>query len=177
MNPRIYVACLSAYNHGRLHGEWIDAAQDAESISEEITAMLATSPVPNAEEFAIHDSEEFGDVRIGEYDSIPFVSAIGQALAEHGDAMAAWLANDMPQSVDDAESRIAEFGDAFAGEWDSLRDYADDYLGEIGAHAALEQFGESITVDVEQYARDLELSGAVFTVQTPDHNVYIFRGI
>ena len=25
--PRIYVACLAAYNNGILHGAWIDAAQ------------------------------------------------------------------------------------------------------------------------------------------------------
>jgi len=30
--PRIYVACLAAYNAGKLHGEWIDADQDAEAI-------------------------------------------------------------------------------------------------------------------------------------------------
>jgi Antirestriction protein (ArdA) len=28
--PRIYVACLAAYNNGRLHGEWIDADQPAD---------------------------------------------------------------------------------------------------------------------------------------------------
>ena len=26
-NPRIYVACLAAYNNGYLHGAWIDADQ------------------------------------------------------------------------------------------------------------------------------------------------------
>lgn len=26
--PRIYVACLAAYNNGSLHGRWIDADQD-----------------------------------------------------------------------------------------------------------------------------------------------------
>jgi len=30
--PRIYVACLAAYNSGKLHGEWIDASQTAEDI-------------------------------------------------------------------------------------------------------------------------------------------------
>jgi Antirestriction protein (ArdA) len=25
--PRIYVACLAAYNNGYLHGAWIDAIQ------------------------------------------------------------------------------------------------------------------------------------------------------
>ena len=42
--PRIYVACLAAYNAGTLHGAWIDADQSAEAIWAEIRAMLATSP-------------------------------------------------------------------------------------------------------------------------------------
>ncbi len=52
--PRIYVACLAAYNNGHLHGRWIDAAQDAEDIQSEISEMLSASPIPNAEEWAIH---------------------------------------------------------------------------------------------------------------------------
>ena len=31
-NPRIYVASLSDYNAGRLHGSWLDAAQSAEAL-------------------------------------------------------------------------------------------------------------------------------------------------
>ncbi|MCG8594183.1 MAG: antirestriction protein ArdA, partial [Kiloniellales bacterium] len=38
--PRIYVACLAAYNAGHLHGCWIDAIQDAEDIQDDINAML-----------------------------------------------------------------------------------------------------------------------------------------
>ena len=38
--PRVYVACLAAYNAGKLHGERIDANQDADAIHEEIQAML-----------------------------------------------------------------------------------------------------------------------------------------
>jgi antirestriction protein len=30
--PRIYVACLAAYNNGNLHGAWIDATQGEWSI-------------------------------------------------------------------------------------------------------------------------------------------------
>jgi len=51
--PRIYVACLAAYNSGRLHGRWIDAAQDAEDIKAQIAEMLKESPEPGAEEWAI----------------------------------------------------------------------------------------------------------------------------
>jgi antirestriction protein len=54
-NPRIYVACLAAYNNGYLHGAWIDADQDTDQIRDEIAAMLARSPVEDVEEYAIHD--------------------------------------------------------------------------------------------------------------------------
>ena len=53
-NLRIYVACLAAYNDGKLHGQLINANQDADCIYEEIREMLSESPVPNAEEWAIH---------------------------------------------------------------------------------------------------------------------------
>lgn len=42
---QIYVACLSAYNNGYLHGAWIDATQDENDILTEIQTMLAASPV------------------------------------------------------------------------------------------------------------------------------------
>ena len=51
--PRIYVACLAAYNNGFLHGRWIDATTPDE-IMEEVQAMLAASPIPQAEEWGIH---------------------------------------------------------------------------------------------------------------------------
>jgi hypothetical protein len=45
--PQIYVASLSDYNDGRLHGAWIDAAQDAEQLAEAVRAMLDHSPDPS----------------------------------------------------------------------------------------------------------------------------------
>lgn len=175
MSPKIYVACLAAYNNGVLHGTWIDAAQDADAIHEEIEAILASSPIPGAEEFAIHDFEDFGDYHVNEYDSVALVSSIGQALAEHGEAMSAWLANAMPQNVDQAQQRIDEFEDAYLGEWDSIEAYADDYLEEMGAHDALAQFGPSVRIDVAAFARDLELGGDVFTARSSGWQVFIFR--
>ena len=52
-SPRIYVACLAAYNSGCLHGRWIEATTPDE-IWEQVRAMLADSPEPDAEEWAIH---------------------------------------------------------------------------------------------------------------------------
>ena len=41
--PRIYVASLSDYNAGVLHGVWLDATQDEEELQAGITAMLDAS--------------------------------------------------------------------------------------------------------------------------------------
>ena len=45
VTPRIYVACLSAYNNAKLHGTWIDATQDLDTIWDEVNAMLKASPI------------------------------------------------------------------------------------------------------------------------------------
>ena len=42
--PRIYVASLADYNEGRLHGAWIDAAQDEDELERAVKEMLAQSP-------------------------------------------------------------------------------------------------------------------------------------
>lgn len=52
---RIYVADLAAYNSVKLHGVWIDACADLDSIKEQVESLLESSPVEMAEEYAIHD--------------------------------------------------------------------------------------------------------------------------
>jgi len=82
IQPRIYVACLAAYNNGHLHGKWIDATQSVEDMQEEINAMLEASPIPNAEEWAIHDSEW---IDLNECDSLQRVNDIAEFIVEHGE--------------------------------------------------------------------------------------------
>src|SRR5260370_29884745 len=72
-DPRIYVAALSDYNAGRLHGAWINANQEPEELQAAITAMLAKAKEPIAEEWAIHDYEGFEPLRLSEYESIEHV--------------------------------------------------------------------------------------------------------
>ena len=62
----IYVACLAAYNNGKLHGCWIDATQELDDIQDQINSMLVSSPEEDAEEYAIHDYEGFGSYSLGE---------------------------------------------------------------------------------------------------------------
>ena len=99
--PRIYVACLAAYNNGYLHGTWIDADQDADQIRDEIAAMLARSPVEDAEEYAIHDYEGFEGVSISEYAGIDSVARMAAFIAEHG-ALGAGLLGHFGGDMDQA---------------------------------------------------------------------------
>lgn len=71
LDPRIYVACLAAYNRGCLYGAWIPVEDDEAAVWLQINAMLAASPIAGAEEWVIHDYEGFGGVELAEYASGP----------------------------------------------------------------------------------------------------------
>ncbi len=126
--PRIYVASLSDYNAGRLHGRWIDVTGDVDSIYSEITDMLATAPEPGAEEWAIHDYEGFGPVRLSEYENLDTVAAIGEGIATHGYAFAAWASHLDRGDLDQLDA----FEDHYRGKWPSLDAYAEDLLESLG---------------------------------------------
>jgi antirestriction protein len=167
--PRIYVACLAAYNNGILHGEWIDANQSADELHDAVQRMLAASPEPRAEEWAIHDYEGFGKQRLSEWESFERVAAIAAGIAEHGEAFCAWLAYDADR--DPADTSV--FEDAYRGEWDSLRDYADNYAEDIGLYDAAEKSGSPyVVVDIEMLTRDLDIE--LYTVRSDNCTLYVF---
>ena len=58
-DSQIYVACLASYNAGRLSGKWITPADTEEKLQAQIDAILKASPEPDAEEWAIHDYDNF----------------------------------------------------------------------------------------------------------------------
>lgn len=147
LQPRIYIACLAAYNNGYLHGEWIDADQCVDKLYEDIKKILACSPIPDAEEFAIHDYEEFGDIFIHEYAGIDTVSALAKFVAEHGELGSAVLAH-VGGDIDDA-NRILE--ECYHGEYDSEEDFAMSFTEDtmtIPDHL-------SYYIDYEKMSRDL----------------------
>jgi len=177
-SPRIYVASLSDYNAGRLHGEWIDANQEPDAIHAEITRMLNASTEPVAEEFAIHDHDGFGShVNVDEYDSIERVSLLAGGIAEHGDAFGAWWSVSEP-ALSFREELDAAFEDQYRGEWESVATYAEQLLDDMGATEALRSIPDwlqgHITLDVEGFARDLELSGDIRTADAGFGRVFVF---
>ena len=165
-NPRIYVACLAAYNNGYLHGAWIDADQDADQIRDEIAAMLARSPIKGAEEYAIHAYEGFESVTIHEYADIDRVARIAAFIAEHG-ALGAGLLDECDDDMDQAEAALQ---DCYHGQFASLADYMEELITEsVTIPEALRYY-----VDWQAMARDAEIGGDLFTIETADGEVHVF---
>ncbi len=123
--PRIYVACLAAYNNGKLHGEWIECDQDAHEIQQEIDAMIQRSPEWDAEEWAIHDYEGFAGLTIGEHTSLEKVADLAALIIEHGAAYAAYV-----DHVGEECATEADFQEKYRGEFKSEKDFAEQHFTE-----------------------------------------------
>ena len=162
---RIYVADLAAYNAGFLHGVWIDATLEGVDIQARINEMLAASPVEDAEEYAIHDYEGFDGYNLGEYAGIDKAHEVACFISEYPDFGAKLLA--YCGDIEEARS-LAEGG--YAGCHFSLADYAQDLTEETT------EIPESLRhyIDYEAMARDMELNGEVFTIESGYRQVHIF---
>ena len=174
--PRIYVASLSDYNAGRLHGVWLNAAQEPEQLAEAVQAMLRASPEPWAEEFAIHDYEHFGPLHLDEYESLDTISMLAKGVVEHGPAFAHWvtlIGTREPEA-------LARFETAYLGHFDSLTKYGEHILDDFGLRQEFEEsvpelLSGYVNIDVTAFARDLELSGNIKTSEGGG-GVYVFEG-
>lgn len=162
---RIYVADLAAYNNGHLHGVWIDATEDPDHIHAHISTMLAASPVEGAEEYAIHDYEGFGDYRLNEYEGIEGVHAAACFIEEQPDFGAALLAH-----FGDIEQARKAADEDYCGCYRSLADYAQELTEETTT------IPEALTyyIDYDKMARDMEINGDVFTIETGHDETHVF---
>lgn len=178
LRPHIYVASLADYNAGYLHGEWLDATQPVKELQGAVRAMLARSPLTMqgeaVEEWAIHDTDDFGELRIGEHADLAEVHGHAVALAKHGPSYAAWWElNGM--------GTVETFEDDYIGEFDSLEAYAQEYGADSGWESILDEAVPSylrpyVSVDYDQLARDLDYSGDVYTARRTEGGVWVFRG-
>lgn len=168
VQPRIYVACLAAYNNGILHGTWMDAAREPQALQDDVRYMLATSPIAGAREWAIHDNEGFGSLRIEEYTGLDRISELGSFIAEH-DELGAALLDHFSGDMDEAQEAI---DDRYMGSYASLADYMQELTEQtISIPHALRYY-----IDYEAMAHDAELNGDAFTVRTAWDAVHVFAG-
>jgi antirestriction protein len=173
LEPRIYVASLSDYNAGRLHGTWINADDDPDDIQTAIVDMLAGSIEPGAEEYAIHDFEGFGPYHPHEYEPIDTVAKIARGIRDHGAAYAHW-ANHVGTSDPDELDRIE---DHYLGRWDSTEAFVEELLDDFGIDRVLDDaipghWRSYVHIDTRALARDLATE---YTVCEDGDGVYLFE--
>lgn len=195
-DTRLYVASLSDYNNGHLHGAWIDL--DAETEREDIDAAIAEmlrgskypnvtvscpdckderdsqwcepcggyGTVPSAEEWAVHDYDGI-PATFGEHPDLDDLLEFVQGVEDHGDAFRAWIED---RGV--TEFIHEDFGDKYAGEADSELAWVEEFLEDTGV---LAEVPENLRTyfDSEAYLRDMKLGGDVSLVEF-DGTVYAF---
>jgi antirestriction protein len=175
LKPQVWIASLSDYNAGRLHGAWVAADQEPDGIWEDINEVLASSPEPGAEEWAIHDYDGFGPLRLSEYESVERLSQLGLGIAEHGEPFAAYAS-----VVESGDELVENFSDSYLGHWESLSAYAEEYLDDIGIDDLLDaHIPESVRpyvhVDSEGFGNDMASEGSVLVVPAADGSgVHVF---
>jgi antirestriction protein len=175
--PRVWIGCLAAYNGGDLHGMWVDA-DDVDGLEAARAQVIRTSPVwargELAEEHAVMDYDGFGDLAstLGEWPSFDTVAAIAQAIVTHGPAFIAYVDACEP---DLNGATTSAFLEAFRGEWDSERDYAEYEIGEVGL-ATVERIPEALLpyLDMDMVVREIFRHGEMRSRSRPGGGVYVF---
>lgn len=166
---RVYVACLAAYNGGRLHGEWIDieSGDDAEDIQRRIDAMLARSPEALAEEWAIHDWEAPIALGLGEHEALDDLVAFADLIADSdpgtlGAAADVWCRS---EGID----ALAGWVERCRGAYETKGEYAEEMCGDC---AEIPSFLRSY-IDWPALERDMEMGGDIVTTRHAGR-IYVF---
>lgn len=162
---RIYVACLAAYNNAKLHGKWIDVDGKAlDEVREEIAEVLKSSPEPDAEEWAIHDYEGFEGIKVSEYHNLETLVNYAEVLSNTNHDIEL-VTGVMDNLGCDIEKAIEYIDDNYAGKYKDLEWWAEELLNETGELDKLPRH-LSYYFDYASYARDEELNGSIFTIES-----------
>jgi antirestriction protein len=171
--PKIYVVSLSAYNAGHTHGKWFDLTEyeNEDELLEAIqNKVLSTCPTNSedeqAEEFAIHDSE---NCRADEYDNLEKLILLTKLSVEHELSM--FILQDLLYSVSDINELDDYINDTYRGFYESELKFTEELVDELGY---LEQMPENLRhyFDYEAFRRDLFITD--FESYREDYGVHIF---
>ncbi len=178
VGPSVYVASLSDYNGGYLHGVWIDMTQGIAEVWEQVEAMLTSSPHTKkygdkAEEWAIHDYEGFGSIRVSEHCQILTLSFLALAIEEHGEAFTIWY-EDFDGASYDQDCWSESFQEQYMGSWPTKEGFAEEYADMQGYTDIIDDSPLAGYIDWEGYARELEAGGMYF-VRVKDGSYYVFN--
>ena len=169
--PAVWVACLSSYNHGNLHGAWVNVPDSVEEMRELIEQVLQSSPSPDGEEWGFFDNSELAPFDIGEYEDLEtlvmYATAINLAKADNNDdAFSVWDYDEY--RGDDAESIYNRFKDQYMGCFRDGVEFSESYFddcNEIPAHL-------SNYIDYEAVWRDLRNDAYYLKESYADNHVF-----
>jgi antirestriction protein len=197
--PRLYVACLSAYNNGYLHGWWIDADQELDDIWLDIKDMLAESPMNDADsvqpyghensgsdvgasEWAIHSYQNFSPISIDEQEDIEEVCQWANLISEHSDNRGALATYISWAKNTGLEITSEEFESRYCGHWQSGQDFAlnSEEIEELYNWSQFEKDHHfwSTVIDWEKVGIELELSDEYYYAdasESGEYGIYVFR--
>lgn len=169
---RVWIGCLTCYNHGRLTGEWF-AAADAGDVT---TADVHGFPSATHEELWVMDHEhlpisgECSPAEAGEW---------GQLLADvddwQRDALMAWVrSGDYIADGTGPLPSLPDFEERYAGEWDTFREYAEELADDIGM---LSGVADEIARYFDWSAWTRDLAYDYTTEPASDGGLYVFRSL
>ena len=167
---RIYVACLAAYNNGKLHGKWIGLDDDTteESLQEAIAAMLRASPEPGAEEWAIHDYDGL-PASLGENPDLTTLIATANAVRRYGEIFGLY----MEHTGYDVQEAASHFEEAYQGAFPNPESFGQQLWEELGYDAQIPEHLRNY-VDTDRFTNDLFLGGDYFDVRH-DGETHVFN--
>ena len=139
--------------------------EDEDSIHEAVRAILKSSPIPDAEEWAIHDYENFDGVTINEYDSFARVVEIAEFIGNCS-SFGGKLLENYGGDIEDAESALERYN----GEYESLADFAEELT------ESTTEIPKNLTyyIDYKSMARDMEMNGDIFSIETGYKEIHVF---
>lgn len=125
-------------------------------------------PYPSAEEYAIHDHEDFGRL-VEEYTGIDEIVQLAEAIAEHDGLYIA-----LREYGFDHDEAISKLEDDYQGEHRDLEDWAENFLEDTGLFHGLKNDNPLRNYfDYERYARDAQLSGDILVIEV-DGKTHVF---
>jgi antirestriction protein len=161
---RIYVGTYAKYNNGSIDGRWLDLDDyaDADEFYEACKELHKDEEDP---ELMFQDWEGIPDRLADECMDVAKVYEYREKLEKvhDPDAFNVWVNH---YGDDD----VSNFEDAYQGEWDSQRSFADNLADELGYYKAMEDAGlSSYYFDLDAFARDLFISDYTYV------DGYVFR--
>jgi len=160
VETRIYAACLAAYNNSILHGKWIEIDDETtvESLRAEIAAMLATSPEPGVEEWAIHDYDGLPS-SLGENPDLERVIETARAIREHGEIFSLY----MEHTGYDTGGAATNFGEAYQGAFPNRETFGQQLFEESGYEAEIPEHLRQY-IDTDIFTNDFFMGGDYFEI-------------